>query len=107
MAAALGDELLATDLADALVRRGVPFRQSHHLVGHAVRRAEELNCSLRDLPVRELQVISPHFDQDVAAVWDFERSVEQRGVTGGTARAAVLEQIARLRALPSSSHSDG
>ena len=44
MRAALGDELLATDLADALVRAGVPFRQSHHLVGQVVRRAEELGC---------------------------------------------------------------
>jgi len=99
MMEALGDELLATDLADALVRRGTPFRQSHHLVGQAVRRAEELNCSLRDLPIAEMQAISPHFGQDVAAVWDYERSVEQRSITGGTARPAVLQQIARLREL--------
>jgi argininosuccinate lyase len=99
MMAALGDELLATDLADALVRRGVPFRQSHHLVGQAVRRAEELGCALRDLPRAELQTISAHFGPDVGAVWDFERSVEQRAVTGGTARSAVLEQIGRLRKL--------
>jgi argininosuccinate lyase len=97
MQAALGDELLATDLADALVRRGVPFRQSHHLVGQAVLRAEELNCSLRELSLSELQAISPHFGQDTAEVWDFERSVEQRAVAGGTARPAVLDQIARLR----------
>ena len=99
MLAALGDELLATDLADALVRLGVPFRQSHHLVGQVVRRAEELDCSLRDLPLSEWQAISPHFEQDVAAIWDFQRSVEQRAVTGGTARAAVLEQVVRLREL--------
>jgi argininosuccinate lyase len=99
MMAALGDELLATDLADALVRRGVPFRQSHHLVGQAVRLAEELGCALRDLPRAELQTISAHFGPDVGAVWDFERSVEQRAVTGGTARSAVLEQIGRLRKL--------
>jgi argininosuccinate lyase len=98
MRAALGDELLATDLADALVRRGVPFRQSHHLVGQAVRRAEELGCALRDLPLGELQAISPDFGPETATVWDYERSVEQRAVAGGTARAAVLEQIAELRA---------
>jgi argininosuccinate lyase len=97
MMAALGDELLATDLADALVRRGVPFRESHHLVGRAVRQAEELGCSLRDLPLHELQAISPHFEQDMAAIWDFERSVEQRSVTGGTSRSAVLEQMTSLR----------
>ncbi len=99
MAAALGDELLATDLADALVRVGVPFRQSHHLVGQAVRRAEELGCALRAVPLADLQAISPHFTADMAAVWDFERSVEQRNVTGGTSRAAVQTQIAALRAL--------
>ncbi len=97
MAAALGDELLATDLADSLVRAGVPFRQSHHLVGRVVRRAEELGCPLRAVPLAELQAISPHFTADMAAVWDFERSVEQRDVTGGTSRAAVLTQIDALR----------
>ena len=99
MAAALGDELLATDLADALVRAGVPFRQSHHLVGQVVRRAEELGCALRDIPLADLRAISPHFTAEMAAVWDFERSVEQRAAAGGTARSAVQAQIARLRVL--------
>ena len=99
MAATLGDELLATDLADALVRAGVPFRQSHHLVGQAVRRAEELGCALRDVPLADLQAISPHFTPDMADVWDFERSVEQRAATGGTARTPVEAQIAVLRGL--------
>ena len=97
MRQALGDELLATDLADALVRQGVPFRQSHHLVGQAVQRAEALGCALRDLPLVELQAISPRFTVEAAGVWDFEGSVEKRAAPGGTARAAVLEQIAALR----------
>ena len=99
MAAALGDELLATDLADALVRAGVPFRHSHHLVGQAVRRAETLGCALREVPLADLRAISPHFTAEMAAVWDFERSVEQRTAAGGTARAAVQAQIDRLRVL--------
>ncbi|MCX7668910.1 MAG: argininosuccinate lyase [Anaerolineae bacterium] len=99
MAAALGDELLATDLADWLVRHGVPFRQSHHLVGQVVRRAEELGCSLSAVPLAELQAISPLFTAECAEIWHAERSVEQRRVIGGTARAAVLAQIAALRAL--------
>ncbi len=99
MAAALGDELLATDLADWLVRRGVPFRQSHHVVGRVVRRAEELACALSALPLAELQAISPVFTADVATVWDMEQSVEQRAVIGGTARAAVQAQIDALRRL--------
>ena len=96
MAAALGDELLATDLADWLVRRGVPFRQSHHIVGRVVRRAEELGCTLSALPLAELQAISPVFTADVATVWSIEQSVEQRTVIGGTARAAVQDQIDAL-----------
>jgi argininosuccinate lyase len=99
MRAALGDELLATDLADALVRAGVPFRQSHHLVGQTVRRAEELGCALRDVPLSDLQAISPHFTAEMSNVWNFERSVEQRAATGGTARPSVEAQIAALRGL--------
>jgi argininosuccinate lyase len=99
MTAALSDDLLATDLADYLVRRGIPFRQSHHLVGEAVRRAEALQVSLRALPLAEYQAISPAFGPDLYEVFDFERSVEQRATVGGTARAAVLEQIRRARAL--------
>lgn len=99
MAAALGDELLATDLADTLVRRGVPFRQSHELAGLAVKRSEALDVALRDLPLAEYQAISPQFSPDVAGVFDFEQSVEQRAVYGGTAHAAVLRQIEELRAL--------
>lgn len=99
MTAALGDELLATDLADALVAAGVSFRQSHHLVGQAVRRAEELGCALRAVPLADLQAISPAFTAEMAAIWDFERSVEQRRATGGTARASVEAQIGRLREL--------
>ncbi len=99
MAAALGDELLATDLADWLVRRGVPFRQSHHLVGRVVRRAEELGCSLSAVPLADLQAISSLFTADCMAIWHAGRSVEQRAVIGGTARTAVLAQIAALREL--------
>ncbi len=99
MAAALSDDLLATDLADYLVRRGVPFRQSHRLVGQAVRRAESLQVSLRALPLAEYQAISPAFGPDLYEVFDFERSVEQRATVGGTARAAVLEQIRQARQL--------
>lgn len=96
MAAALGDEMLATDLADLLVRRGVPFRESHHLVGRVVRRAEELGCALGELSEDELVAIDARLG-DARHVWGFERSVEQRATAGGTARAAVAEQIALLR----------
>ena len=104
MQAALGDELLATDLAEYLVRRGLPFRQSHELVGRAVKRAELLGVPLSRLPLAEYQAISPEFGEDVYGVFDFGQSVERRDVYGGTSRRAVLEQIGELRsALPDQS----
>ncbi len=99
MQAALSDELLATDLADALVRRSVPFREAHYLVGQVVRRAEAEGKAMRDLTLAELQAVSPHFGPEAVEVWDFERSVEQRTVIGGTARAAVEAQVVVLRSL--------
>jgi argininosuccinate lyase len=99
MAAALDDGMLATDLADYLVRKGVPFRHSHHLVGQAVRRAEELGVPLKDLDLAKYQAIHPDFAEDVYAVFDFRRSVETRDAEGGTAPVAVRAQIKRARNL--------
>jgi argininosuccinate lyase len=99
MAEDLDDFMLSTDLADYLVRRGVPFRQSHDLVGQVVKRAEELGLSLSDVPLAEYQGISPVFGEDLYAVFDFRQSVERRSVEGGTARSAVSVQISRARAL--------
>ena len=93
MAAALDDGLLATDLADYLVRKGVPFRKSHHLVGRAVKRAEDLSLSLKDLDLAAYKAIHPAFAQDVYGVLDFQRSVEARDAIGGTAPAAARAQI--------------
>jgi argininosuccinate lyase len=97
MTAALKDGLLATDLADYLVRRGVPFRQSHHLVGQAVRRAEERRVPLRELGLDEYRAIHLAFGADVYEVFDFECSVAARAAEGGTAPAAVRAQIERAR----------
>ncbi len=99
MTAALDDAVLATDLADYLVRRGVPFRRSHRLVGELVRRAETLNVPLKDLPLFEYQAVHPAFAEDVYAVFDFKRSVEARDVEGGTAPTAVRAQIKRMHEL--------
>ena len=97
MAAVLDDALLATDMADYLVRKGVPFRESHHLVGQAVRRAEELGASLNELDLADYQAIHPSFAEDVYAVFDFQRSVEARDAEGGTAPSAVRAQIQRAK----------
>ena len=93
MAASLTEELLATDLADYLVRKGVPFRQAHHIVGEAVHLTSEDQTNLSGLALSSLQAISQHFDDDVADVFDFARSVAQRKSYGGTAPEAVRKQI--------------
>ncbi len=99
MEAALDEGTLATDLADYLVCKGVPFRESHHLVGRAVRRAEELGVSLKDLELAEYERIHPAFNGDVYQVLDFQRSVEARDTEGGTAPTAVRAQIEQARGL--------
>eukprot|EP00755_Sulcionema_specki_P013202 Sspe_Gene.53335::Locus_29506_Transcript_1_1_Confidence_1.000_Length_2233::g.53335::m.53335/K01755/argH, ASL; argininosuccinate lyase len=104
--AALSYDLLATDVADYLVRKGLPFRETHHIVGKLVRLAEERKCSIKDIPLKELQQLTPVFAADVSKVWSFEQSVERRTVKGGTARSAVLEQIAELRRLLAASPSE-
>jgi argininosuccinate lyase len=97
MQLALSSELLATDLADYLVRKGVAFRETHHIAGAAVRMAELQGIPLSELTVDDLRKLHTAFDQDVALVWDFTQSVERRDVEGGTSRRAVLAQIAQLR----------
>ena len=98
MAAALDDGMLATDLADYLVRRSVPFRQSHELVGRAVRQAEALGLPLSELPLAEFGAISTLFDENLYAAFDYRRSVEAKDSYGGTATVAVRQQIERAAA---------
>jgi argininosuccinate lyase len=98
MRAALDDGLLATDLADYLVRKGVPFREAHHVAGRAVRLAAERGITLSALPLHDLHALSPHFEADVRAVFDFEASVTRRDALGGTAPQAVQAQLEAARA---------
>jgi argininosuccinate lyase len=94
----LVSEMLATDLAEYLVRKGVPFRETHHIAGAAVRLAEARGVDLADLGLDDLRTLHPAFAADVSRVWDFEESVERRDAAGGTSRRAVEAQIAQLRA---------
>ncbi|HYJ78268.1 MAG TPA: hypothetical protein VEW03_01595, partial [Longimicrobiaceae bacterium] len=92
--------MLATDLADFLVQRGVPFREAHGTVGRLVRAAEELGCGLDELDPRFFTHLSPHFaDADLETLFSPEASLAARAGTGGTAPEAVAEQVASLRAL--------
>lgn len=94
MRAALTDEMLATELADYLVVKGVPFREAHHLVGEVVQRALAQDVGLRDLLLSDYQEVSNLFRRDLMAWLDFERAVERRDSVGGTARASVETQLA-------------
>lgn len=99
MEAALDVEMLATDLADYLVNKGMPFREAHHVVGQVVRIAAERGENISELSLDVLRTISAHFDADVHATFDFLVSVQQRRTPGGTAPDAVREQIKQAKAL--------
>lgn len=94
---ALCPEMLATDLADYLVRKGVPFRETHHISGACVRLAEEEKIRLDQLTLEQLQNIDARFAEDVMKVWDYEMSVERKSSLGGTARSSVQKQIDDIR----------
>jgi len=94
----LDDTMLATDLAEYLVRKGVPFRETHHVAGSAVQMAELQGTPLSELELDDLIKLHHAFEEDVAQVWDFERSVEQRDVDGGTSRRSILLQVEQLQA---------
>ncbi len=93
MAAARDDGLLATDLADYLVGKGVPFREAHGLVGEAVRRAEAHGVPLKELPLAQYQSVDVAFEEDLYGVFDPHRSVAARSAEGGTAPEAVRRQL--------------
>lgn len=87
----------ATDLADYLVRKGVAFRDSHEIVGTAVRYCIDNNCDLDSLNLEILQTFSPHIDEDVYEVLSLEGSVSARNHIGGTAPKQVIKAVNRLR----------
>ena len=98
MEAALTVDMLATDLADYLVRKGVPFRETHHISGECVATAEKLNLSGIDkLTLEQFKQIDSRFEADLFETFNFEKSVEQRNATGGTAKGAVLKQLENLK----------
>jgi argininosuccinate lyase len=90
--------MLATDLADYLVDRGVPFRQAHALTGQAVRLACERGKPLDQLTLAEFQSITPVFAEDVYDVFDPMQSVSRRSAIGGTAPEAVKLQLQQAKA---------
>jgi argininosuccinate lyase len=87
---------LATDVAEWLVREGVPFRVAHEVAGACVRRCEELGCELHELDDAQLATVSPHLTPAVREVLTVEGSVASRDGRGGTAPARVAEQLEEL-----------
>ncbi len=98
MNAALSADLLATDLADYLVRKGLPFRQAHHIVGAVVRLADERGVAMTKLDLAAFKSVSASFEDDIYEVFDFRASVAKRSGFGGTAPEAVRQQIALAKA---------
>ena len=96
--AASNPDLLATEAADYLVRRGVPFRQAHEIVGQIIREAERSGHSWAALPLGKLKSFSSLFEDDLHAALTVEAALARRSVPGGTAPAAVRAAIAECRA---------
>lgn len=94
MRAALSASMMATDLADYLVEKGVSFREAHGVVGALVRESETSGVELTLLPLKSFTAAHPAFEQDVFEWLSPDTSTARRNVTGGTGPAAVTEQIA-------------
>jgi len=97
-AAATEGHATATDLADYLVRKGVPFRDAHEAVARAVRLADERGCDLARLPLAELQAFAADIDDDVFASLTLEGAVANRSHPGATAPARVRDAALAARA---------
>jgi len=95
-AAAANPALLATEAADYLVRKGIPFRQAHDIVGKILKEAERQNVLWTELPASELQKFSPAFGDDLKQSLTVEAALAAKNVPGGTAPEAVRKAIAAL-----------
>ncbi|MGB7770051.1 MAG: argininosuccinate lyase [Verrucomicrobiia bacterium] len=97
VAAANDPSLLATDLADYLVRKGMPFRQAHHIVGSVVALAEKSGTPLNRLTLAELHSVDKTFGRDALAVFDLKRAMAKRNLTGAPGTKEIAKQLARWR----------
>ena len=97
--AASDPALLATDLADYLVRKGMPFRQAHHVVGAVVALAEKSGKPLNKLSLAEFQSVDKQFGRDALSVFDLKRAMAKRNLPGAPGTKEVAKQLARWRKL--------
>ena len=99
MLAAIDSTLMATDLADYLVEKGIPFRETHALVGKIVQLAKGKSVDLAALPWDDYRMVCPQFGEEVYRVFDPLESVKRRNVLGGSAPEAVRSQLAEAKKL--------
>ena len=100
MAQAQKGYLAATDVADYLAKKGLPFRRAHEVVGHLVLKCEQRGCDLEDLALADFQAESDLFEADIASCLNLEAIVAARTTYGGTGHTAVREQLAEAKAVP-------
>jgi argininosuccinate lyase len=91
--------MLATDLADYLVEKGVPFREAHHAVASAVSLAEEQHTTLPELSLAQWQQIHPACDEHITEIFTFERSIARKESWGATGPQAVARQLAYAKSI--------
>jgi argininosuccinate lyase len=96
MRGAIDSTMMATDLADYLVAKGVPFREAHSMAGRVVRAAGEGKVRMEELPLEAYQAIGP-FEADVYQVFDPLESINKRNTVGGTSLQSVKNQIAKIK----------
>ena len=97
MRAAIDSTMMATDLADYLVDKGIPFRETHAIAGKAVRAALESQLGLEQMPLEAYQALSPAFEADVYQVFDPLSSIQKRNAIGGTSLQSVKNQIKKIK----------
>lgn len=94
---AIDSTMMATDLADYLVAKSVPFREAHSLAGKVIRAAGEGKVRIEELPLEAYQAISPVFEADVYQVFDPLESINKRNTVGGTSLQSVKNQIKKIK----------
>ncbi|MFN4196875.1 MAG: argininosuccinate lyase [Caldimicrobium sp.] len=89
--------LLATELADYLVSKGIPFRKAHHITGQIVRYAEERGKTLENLSIKEYKNFHPHIEEDIYQWLTIDHALSRREILGGTGKKAVINYISNLK----------
>jgi len=97
MHSAIDSTMMATDLANYLVDKGIPFRETHSIAGQIVRLAEEKKIQIEELPLEVYQTFCPAFETDIYQVFDPMKSIEKRNVIGGTSLQSVKNQIKKIK----------